>query len=141
MQISDDPSRFAPGSALEHEDGRMLEIESSHLHGDRLLVKFQGVSTREDAERLRGALFVSPNAVRQLEENEYWHHDLIGCSVHLIEGERIGEIRDVIPGAAQDLLVVATEGEDKLIPLVKEIVRTVDLGERIVVVDPPKGLI
>ena len=141
VQISDDPSRFAPGSTLEHEDGRVFEIESTHLHGDRLLVKFRGVGTREEAERMRGTLFVSTQELRALNEGEYWHHDLIGCTVQIAEGERIGEIRDVIPGVAQDLLLVATATEDRLIPLVKEIVTTVDLNARVVVVDPPEGLL
>ena len=141
MQISDDPSRFAPGSSIEHEDGRVLEIESAHPHGDRLLIRFQGIGTREGAETLRGTLFISAQETRELDEDEFWHHDLIGCSVQVVEGAHIGEIRDVITGVAQDLLVVATGDEDRLIPLVKEIVTRVDLEGRVVVVDPPEGLL
>lgn len=58
VRISDDPHRFDPGSRLIHEDGRELEIQSSRLHRDRLLVKFAEADSREEAEALRGTLFV-----------------------------------------------------------------------------------
>ena len=55
VSISDDPSRWDPGSRLERSDGSELIVENSRSHkGSRLLVKFEGVSSRPDAERIRG---------------------------------------------------------------------------------------
>jgi 16S rRNA processing protein RimM len=105
------------------------------------LVKFEGSTSRDDAERLRGPLYVSATDVRNLEDDEYWPHDLIGCSVSGRDGGAIGEVVRVVPGAAQDLLVVRTDGGEKLIPMVKEIVVDVDLGKRSLTIDPPEGLL
>ena len=141
IRISDDPHRFDSGSRLIHEDGRELEVESSRLHRDRLLVKFAKADNREEAEALRGTLFVPAAARRELEDSEYWADDLIGCEVETLDGGRIGRIAEVRAGPAQDLLVIEAASGEKLIPLVAEIVKRVDVDNRIVTVDPPEGLL
>jgi 16S rRNA processing protein RimM len=141
VRISDDPHRFDPGSRLMHEDGRELEIQSSRLHRDRLLVKFVEADSREEAESLRGTLFVPAGARRELGEAEYWADDLIGCEVETLDGGRVGRIAEVRPGPAQDLLVIEATSGEKLVPLVTEIVKRVDVDNRIVTIDPPEGLL
>ncbi len=141
MPVSDDPDRFAPGAGLTHENGRALFVEESRRHRNRLLVKFEGVSSREEAEALRGAVFVPSTDVRSLEDDEFWEHDLIGCRVYDAAGEELGAIESVRPGPAQDLLVVSTARGERLIPVVKEIVVEVDADARRVVLDPPPGLL
>lgn len=141
VRISDDPERFAPGSALTHEDGRVMVVVSSRSHRDRFLVRFEGAATREDAEALRGALYVSPDEGRDLEEAEYWEHEIVGSSVVLADGTAVGEITDVIVRPAQDLLEIATPKGPRLVPFVEDIVTAVDRDGRRVVIDPPAGLL
>jgi 16S rRNA processing protein RimM len=113
----------------------------SRRHGDRYLVKFEGIDARDDAAALQGALFVTSNDLRQLEEDEFWPHDLIGCEVVTGNGASIGRITGVVPGAAQDLLRVESKTGERLIPMVKDMVSEVDTGARRVIVDPPEGLL
>jgi len=142
VPISDDPHRFDPGSQLVHADGARLVVEGSHVHkGDRLLVKFEGVDSRDAAELIRGAVFVSEDQRRSLEEGEYWPQDLVGCRVVTVAGDEVGEISDVVEGPAQDLISVDRDGGTFLVPLVKEIVVEVDVGARRVTIDPPAGLV
>jgi 16S rRNA processing protein RimM len=141
VPISDDPRRFEPGSILLHADGRELTVESSRVHRNRLLVKFTGLDTRSEAEGLRGALFVTSDDVRDLPEDEFWPHDLIGCKVALVDGSEVGEVADVVPGSAHDFLTVRSDKGESLIPMVKEIVVAVDVDQGIVTLDPPAGLI
>jgi 16S rRNA processing protein RimM len=141
MPISDDPRRFEAGSTLLHADGRRLTVESARSHRNRLLVKFAGVDDRDQAGRLRGALYVSAAEARELPPGEYWPHELIGCRVVRVGGDDVGEVSDVIPGAAHDLLVVRTDRGDRLVPLVKEIVIEVDTDKGTVTLDPPAGLL
>lgn len=140
-QISDDPRRFEPGSRLIHEDGRELLVARARPHRDRFLVTFEGYRSREEAEGLRGALFVPDEEVRSLGEDEYWPDDLIGCTVLDPDGGRLGEVTGISLGAAQDLLEVLTEKGERLVPLVKEIVTDVDVTARRVAIDPPEGLL
>jgi 16S rRNA processing protein RimM len=122
-----------------HEDGRELVVEGSRQHRSRFLVKFRDCDTRDQAEGLRGPLYVSSDRARDLEPDEYWPHDLIGCEVVTTTGESVGELTRIVPGAAQDLLVVGPD--EKLVPMVKEIVVSVDTEGRRVVIDPPEGLL
>ena len=140
VPISDDPSRFEPGSILTRSDGTEIAIESMRGHGSRLLVRFRGVSTRDDADALRGPLYVARDKARSLEDDEYWPHDLIGCSV--VEGDMVhGSVTEVRPGAAHDLLVIDTQHGERMIPLVKEIVIRVSLHEQSIEIAPPAGLL
>jgi 16S rRNA processing protein RimM len=141
VPISDDPRRFQPGATLIHHDGTALVVESARAHGNRFLVKFANVDGRVEAERLRGSLFVRVEETRALEQDEFWPHELSGCNVSLTNGESVGRIVRVVPGAAQDLLLVATKGGERLVPAVKDIVIDVDVRQRRVVIDPPAGLL
>lgn len=138
--ISDDPQRFAPGSELLHDDGRPLVVATSRAHGDRFLVRFEGIETREQAMQLRGPLYIEAGQARSLEPDEFWHDDLIGCSV-TVSGAPVGTVTGVISGAVQDLLQVETERGERLVPLVKQIVTAVDMTSGTIVVDPPDGLL
>ena len=140
MRISDDSRRWEPGSTLKHENGRELVVASARSHRDRFLVGFEGVATRTEAESLRGALYVAEGERRDLEDDEYWLQDLVGCRVETIEGADVGEVVDVIEAPAQDLLVVKTSSGERYVPLVKEIVPAVDVEGKKVTVAPPEGL-
>ena len=66
---------------------------------------------------------------------------MVGCVVWSVDGTRIGDVVRLTPAPAQDLLVVATQSGERLIPLVNEIVKEVDVGSGRIVVDPPEGLL
>ncbi len=141
MPISDDPGRFQPGASVVHTDGRVLTVETNRGHGQRLLIKFEGIDSRADAERCRGTLYIDSNELRRLEADEYWPHELAGCSVVDLSGAPVGTVVRVVPGAAQDLLAIDAAAGERLVPIVKDIVVGVDLGDRRVTIDPPEGLL
>jgi 16S rRNA processing protein RimM len=139
--ISDDPHRFEPGSTLQHDDGRALVVEGARTHGDRYLVKFEGIDTREMAATLRGTLYVPETEARDLDSDEFWNDDLVGCSVATKDGREVGTIARVISGSAQDLFEVQTSAGPRLVPVVAAIVVEVDTAARRIVIDPPEGLL
>jgi 16S rRNA processing protein RimM len=104
-------------------------------------VYFEGITDREGAQGLRGALYVDPSETRELDETEYWESDLVGCRVVLADGTEVGEVSDVIVRPAQDLLQIETPGGQRLVPFVEEIVTEVDPEGQRVVIDPPEGLL
>ena len=142
VALSDDPQRFDPGSQLLRSDGRALVVEGSHLHrGSRLLVKFEGVDSRDAAELIRGPVYVEESERRTLDDGEYWPEDLLGCRVVTLNGDDVGDVARVVEGPAQDLLEVNGGGGMFLVPLVKEVVIDVDVDGRRVTIDPPSGLV
>ncbi len=116
-------------------------METNRGQGQRLLIKFEGIDSRADAERCRGTLYIDWGELRQLGTDEYWPHELAGCSVVDLSGAALGTVVGVVPGAAQDLLAIDAPAGERLVPIVKDIVVGVDLGDRRVTIDPPEGLL
>ena len=137
--------RFAVGATVETDPAHLgpLVVERSRWHSGRLLVAFEGVADRTSAERLRGVSLVVDSATSPAieEDDEYWDHDLAGLQVMSTTGEILGAIDDVLHPPGADLLVVRRpDGGEALVPFVRDIVTTVDMAARRVVVDPPEGL-
>ena len=103
-------------------------------------MKFEGVESREDAVALRGTLFVPASEARELEEGEFWEHELIGCEVVDSAGTVYGTVSAILRGPAQDLLEVKTERGERFVPMVEQIVVEMDPDQNRILVDPPEGL-
>lgn len=107
-----------------------------------LLLAFAGIRSRSEAEALRGAtMLVDEAALPRLAAGEFYHYRLIGLAVETLTNERVGEIDGVLTTPAHDVLVVHNGTDEHLIPVVAEVVRTIDLSGRRVVIDPPPGLL
>ncbi len=143
---TDEPDeRFAPGAVLS-VDGPVHElvVERMHWHSGRLLVTFDGVADRNEAEALRGLLLhvERDEAEQPADPDEFYDSSLVGCAVELLDGSPVGEVVEVVHLPGQDLLAVRTPDErDVLVPFVEVMVPTVDVPARRVVIDPPPGLI
>lgn len=103
------------------------------------LVQLDGVVTRDDAERLRGAQVAIDRAAIPLEEGEFLLSDLVGCRVRRVDGAPWGEIVGIELGL-QDRLVIHDGEVERQLPMVDALVVEVDLDAGVVTVDPPEGL-
>ena len=112
------------------------------MTGDDYLLHLADIETRNDAEALVGVQFVVDRSERrQLDGDEWWVDDLVGCTVLDADGQPVGTVTEVISGAAQDRLVVETlDGIQGEIPLVPQLVPDVDITGRRIAVDLPEGL-
>ncbi|MEP7024662.1 MAG: ribosome maturation factor RimM [Actinomycetota bacterium] len=145
---TDDPGlRFKPGSVLATDPATAgpLTVLSARWHSGKLLVSFDGVTDRSQAEELTGTyLAVDSAEVGPPEDpDEFNDHDLIGLQAVTTGGEPVGTVRDVLHHG-QDLLVIAPadgSGADALVPFVLAIVPEVDIAAGRVVIDPPPGLL
>jgi 16S rRNA processing protein RimM len=142
MVLSEVADRFAEGSTLWLEDGRRLTIASSRPHGDRLLVRFREVGDRERAAALQRSLLVVPeSASPALPEGSWWDHQIEGCSVETHTGRALGTVREVIHTAANDVWSVVSEnGVERLVPVLNDVLVSVDVAGRRIVVDEVPGL-
>ncbi|MGH3563024.1 MAG: ribosome maturation factor RimM [Mycobacterium sp.] len=146
---TDDPElRFAPGATL-HAKGsedhqRSYVVEAVREHGARLLLRLAGVADRDEAEALRGSVFVIDSADLPpiADPDTYYDHQLEGLRVHTAAGEELGTVTEVLHTAAGELLAVRRSGGGELlVPFVAAIVTAVSLDEGIVEIDPPDGLL
>ncbi len=118
-----------------------LRIGSVRVQNGRPIVGFEGCSTVEDVLPLVGReLRVPEDELMPLEEGRYYHHQLVGCEVETIGGERVGLVAGVEGGAGAGLLRVTGSRGDVLVPLVGVCV-DIDVARRAIRIDPPPGLL
>jgi 16S rRNA processing protein RimM len=142
---TDFPDRFDGLDAvwLESEDGhrRRMLLEESWEHKGRRVLKFAGVNSISSAEDYVGNWVVIPSdQAVPLPEGTYFDHDLVGCAVRDIHGNRLGVVREVIHIAGNNLLAVNDGNKEYLIPAVASICRQISIQEKQISVDLPEGL-
>jgi 16S rRNA processing protein RimM len=143
LPLSPVESRFERGSLLRtgKDAARTLTVASSRPHRQRLLVTFEEVGDRGSAEGLRGEyLFVPAWAAPPLPQWEYWPHQLVGCEVLFEDGRLLGRIREIMRTPANDVWAVEGPGGEALIPALRDVVESVDIPGRRVVVRAVAGL-
>ena len=142
LVLSEVEGRFAPGETLWLEDGRTLTVESSKPHRGGLLVRFREVRDREQADGLRRALLVVPESSSpSLPEGSWWDHQIEGCAVETDRGRALGTVREVIHTAANDVWsVVDGGGRETLVPVLNDVLVSVDVGAKRIVVREIAGL-
>ena len=104
------------------------------------LVLVEGITTRNEAELLRGQAVEVERDQLDLDDDDVLLDDLVGCKVQRVDGTPWGEIFAVDTGPMQDMLVIHDGELERLLPLVDEFVRNIDLAAGVVTVDPPDGL-
>jgi len=152
--ILDDDRLLDPGRQLRMEIGgnsRTVKIEFFRRQNGRFVMKFAGIDSIEDAEKIVGAeLLIPESEIPEAEEGSFYTFHLRGCRVYAIheaagsaDGNRdeyIGDVTDIVDGGGTQLLQVGTGKEETLIPFAESIVKKVDLAGRRIEVDLPKGL-
>lgn len=143
--LSDVPGRFDPGVVLSGR-GRSWTVAAARPHQGRLLVTFEGVADRTDAEGLRGLVLTAP-AADTSDSETYYVHELVGLEVVDADDRSLGTVADHVElpaAAAYDLLEVErADGSRWLLPAVDAYVEVASLDGRDVLrlVDPPEGLV
>jgi 16S rRNA processing protein RimM len=141
---------FDPGSEtlldvekvlLRLRDGGELEltIDSVRAAAKEILIGFEGVESRVDAERLVGSTVLARREdLGGLAEGEYFQGDLVGMTAVDEAGNELGKIEEIWnSGPVPNLVIRGARGE-VMVPFVDEFVPTVDVEQRRVVVKPPE---
>ena len=138
QSLTDNEERFAPKSKL-WADQRPVTVAKSRSAGGHLYLTLKGYPDRSSVDRFRGALLqIAESMLPDLPEGEYYRYQLLGLTVVDLEGAVIGELQEVIETGANDVYRVRTEdGGDVLLPALSDVVMSVDLEARRMVVDPP----
>lgn len=139
---------FEPG-APNLQRGRSVTIAGEirkiiRLREDRgdLLIGFEGITDRDAAMTLRGEILELPDRlVRRNDEDSYFLHELVGLLVETEGGEAVGNIREILQPGANDVYVVDTPSGEVLIPAIADVVRSIDLQARKIVIVPLAGML
>lgn len=149
--FTDFPERFEQRRHLWalQTDGRRreLDLEDFWPHKGRMVFKFAGVESIDDAEALIGSEIQIPREQRaRLDDGSVFVSDLVGCVVSARSGNQnprvLGRVDDVIFGAGEAPLLQIHEGKKEyLVPFVERFVEKMDLVAREIAMVVPEGLL
>lgn len=142
--LTDDPERFFALNKVFVGDTKELLIPvGAKLHKGMVLIRFKGMDDINMVLRFKDQyLYVLDEDRIKLPEGRYFLSDLIGCQVLDLSGKMIGNLSDVLQGAANDVYVIdGGDGKEYLIPAVERFIISVDIVNKRVIVDPIEGMI
>ncbi len=128
---------------LAGEGEMTLRVEKCQQHQGRLILKFAGYDSIEQASQLVGkSLLISEKDMPHLPPDEFYRYQLIGMKMVDETGKLIGKVVNIIEIKGGTDILVVTEGEKEyLIPAAKEYFVKIDLKNKLLVSKPPKGLL
>lgn len=132
---------FSRGARLRLElaDGVSREVQLAAIreHKNRFLIRLAGVDSANDAQAYAGATFYAGRERIVLEPGEYLDRDLEGCELYDPHGKALGAVSRVEHYPSSDMLIVG----GKMVPMIKEFVKRIDVDARRIDVDLPVGLL
>lgn len=113
-----------------------------YINNNQVLLKLRGCDDRNEAEKLKGSyISVLREQAVELPEDTWFICDLLGCEVHDNTHGLLGKLADIIQQSAHDVYVVRQSGmADLLIPVLKTIIKSVDIENGRIDVELPNGL-
>lgn len=107
-----------------------------------LKIELEGLGDPNQAEALKGATVMIPaDRLPPVEPHEFYYYQAIGCEVVLTDGLSIGRIAEMFSNGANDVMVVRDGKREILVPVIEDVVKSIDLEARRVVVEPVPGLL
>jgi 16S rRNA processing protein RimM len=143
---TDEPKQFLKMESVfveKHKNLIPFFIKSLSLHKSELLrIKFEEVSTEEDAESLIGSeLYLPLNLLPVLSGNQFYYHEIVGFKIVDASFGEVGTITGVNDSTSQALFEIDRDGKEILIPVSDEIIEKVDRPAKIIYIQAPEGLI
>ena len=141
--LTDFPERIKLGAIFYlGTDHSPITIKSRRGHNQGLLLSFEELPSREHLETERNKLlFAKVAELPELEEGEYYHHQLIGFRVVNEKDEDLGKLAEILETGANDVYIVRSdEGKDLLLPATSEVVQSIIPEKKRIVVKLIPGL-
>jgi len=119
---------------FERGEPKKLNVEKFRFHKNFVLVKFKEYNSINEVEaKLKGrSIYIKEDQLPELDEDEYFWFDLIGCKVFDEDKGFVGKVVDLIDAKSNEVLVVKKGKEEILIPFIDEVVKEVDIDLKII---------
>jgi 16S rRNA processing protein RimM len=125
---------------LRHDDGtrKDVTIVRGGGMGNRLILKLDGIDTREDAEGLVGfSIVIDADDLPETDEDEFYWHDLMDMEVMDGDGRQYGFIKQILPTGSNDVYIAVDDaGRETLIPATHDAVLDVSITQKRMIIDP-----
>ncbi len=118
------------------------KFEKISMRNNKCVVHIENFFSQEDALKLKGQkIYSNKRYFPDIEKNQYYIYDLIGCKLILGKNKIIGEVIDVKNFGAGDLLEVKLNNKTSLIPFNKENVISVIIDKKEIIANPIEGIL
>jgi len=120
-----------------------FKIEQVRYVKNMVMLKLAGIDTVEEAEKYRNLYIrILRDQEEELEEGSYYVVDILGCKVNTDANQELGKIVDVFQTGSNDVYVVKDEqGKQILLPAIKQVIKNVDIKNKIITVHLLEGLV
>ena len=141
--LTDFPERFASlRNVFLGDDAKPFSVARTHLHGNAVLIKLDGIDSTDAAAKLRNQLVqVAVEDAVSLPSGKVFLYQLIGVRVRTVDGRALGEIADVIDTGANDVYIVRDGTREILLPAIPNVVKEINLDRGEMVVELIEGLV
>ena len=136
---TDDPARFEDLETVYIKNGNAynpISVDEVSVRDDGVYLRLNGAQTRDEAEKQRNwLLYVDRAHAVELNENETFICDLIGCRAVDTTGRELGTVKDVLQPGGNDVYVISTPKGEMLLPALKFVIPSVDVQKGEIIVD------
>ena len=135
-------ARPTPDGSVDTASARPVVLDVARPHGNVALIGIRETSSIEAAQPFVGhALAVDESDLPAPAPGEFYVYQLEGLDVVTDVGERLGTVERSFSNGANEVLVVQDGPREYLIPMIADVVRTIDVAAKRVVIDPIPGLL
>jgi len=128
--LTDFPDRFNTIKKA-YVDDKEINIISTRYQGNFVVMKVEGVNSREEVARFTNKLLkINRSDVPPLEDGEYYAFDIIGLQVINQDDVVLGEITEILKTGSNDVYITkAKDGRQILIPALKKVVIEINIED------------
>ncbi len=122
---------------------KAFNVLSWREHGGKYLVFLDSISGRDLAEKWQGAeILVSSRHVPKLESHQSYFFQLISSRVFLTGDVYLGVLENIFDYKGNEVWrILTSQGAEVLFPVHQGFIQSVDTDNRIIVIEPPDGLL
>lgn len=143
--MTDFPERFETAEWFyigNEQEAAPYRLESYRWHQQKLLLTLAGVTNRAEAEQLTGQFVQIPvEEAMPLEDGNFYLFQLIGLEAVTTTHERLGCVTNILETGANDVLVIQNDEREVLLPDIPDVVKSIDLERKLIIVELIDGLI
>lgn len=144
--LTDDPERLQQLTHVwigcDEATTQRFNIERVRFHRGQAVVKFGSIDNRSAADGLKEQfVFIEEKYAVALAQGSYFIHDIVGMEVSTEAGVKVGRVDEVWQMPANDVWVVRADGKEILLPAINDVIRSVDVSRRMIVIRPMEGLL
>lgn len=126
---------YSPWFILTKKQWQTVQILDSKLQNGQVLVKIMGCDSREEVRKYTNIEIFTPRSeLPSLAKDEFYWADLEGLAIRTSNNVELGTVDHLFASGANDILVVKGDRQ-RLIPYIKDVIKKVDLVERVIIVD------